>query len=61
MKIRMNLQGRRALVTGGAVRIGAAVTRALQAEGVEVLAWQAEVAPAGITLARPLPFELNPD
>lgn len=32
-----------------------------QAEGVEVLAWQAEVAPAGITLARPLPFALDPD
>ena len=33
----MNLQGKRALVTGGAVRIGAAITRALQAEGVEVV------------------------
>jgi NAD(P)-dependent dehydrogenase (short-subunit alcohol dehydrogenase family) len=33
----MNLQGRRALVTGGAVRIGAAITKALQAEGVEVV------------------------
>jgi NAD(P)-dependent dehydrogenase (short-subunit alcohol dehydrogenase family) len=37
MKIRMNLQGKRALVTGGAVRIGAAITKALQAEGVEVV------------------------
>ncbi|HSR87465.1 MAG TPA: SDR family oxidoreductase [Pontiella sp.] len=33
----MNLQGKRALVTGGAVRIGAAITKALQAEGVEVV------------------------
>jgi NAD(P)-dependent dehydrogenase (short-subunit alcohol dehydrogenase family) len=37
MKEFMNLQGKRALVTGGAVRIGAAITNALQAEGVEVV------------------------
>jgi len=37
MKRRMNLHGKRALVTGGAVRIGAAITKALQAEGVEVV------------------------
>ncbi len=37
MKRLMNLQGKRALVTGGAVRIGAAITKALQAEGAEVL------------------------
>ena len=33
----MNLQGKRALITGGAVRIGAAITKALQAEGAEVV------------------------
>lgn len=33
----MNLQGKRALVTGGAVRIGEAITKSLQAEGVEVV------------------------
>lgn len=33
----MNLSGKRALVTGGAVRIGRAITQALQAEGVEVV------------------------
>lgn len=33
----MDLKGKRALVTGGAVRIGKAVTQALQAEGVEVV------------------------
>jgi len=37
MKRHMNLHGKRALVTGGAVRIGAAITRALQAEGAEVV------------------------
>lgn len=37
MNIFMNLQGKRALVTGGAVRIGAAITKALQAEGAEVV------------------------
>jgi NAD(P)-dependent dehydrogenase (short-subunit alcohol dehydrogenase family) len=37
MNILMNLQGKRALVTGGAVRIGAAITKALQAEGVDVV------------------------
>jgi NAD(P)-dependent dehydrogenase (short-subunit alcohol dehydrogenase family) len=36
-KMVMNLQGKRALVTGGAVRIGAAITKALQAEGAEVV------------------------
>ncbi len=34
---RMNLSGKRALVTGGAVRIGRAITQALQSEGVEVV------------------------
>lgn len=33
----MILEGKRALVTGGAVRIGAAITRALQQAGVEVV------------------------
>lgn len=33
----MNLSGKRALVTGGAVRIGHAIVQALQAEGVEVV------------------------
>ena len=33
----MILEGKRALVTGGAVRIGRAITEALQAEGVEVV------------------------
>lgn len=33
----MKLNGKRALVTGGAVRIGKAITQALQAEGVEVV------------------------
>lgn len=37
MKINMNLHGKRALVTGGAVRIGASITKTLQAEGVEVV------------------------
>jgi pteridine reductase len=37
MKTLMNLYGKRALVTGGAVRIGAAITKALQAKGVEVV------------------------
>jgi NAD(P)-dependent dehydrogenase (short-subunit alcohol dehydrogenase family) len=33
----MNLNGKRALVTGGAVRIGKAITEALQAEGCDVV------------------------
>jgi pteridine reductase len=33
----MNLKGKRALVTGGAVRIGRAITEALQKNGVEVI------------------------
>jgi NAD(P)-dependent dehydrogenase (short-subunit alcohol dehydrogenase family) len=33
----MILKGKRALITGGAVRIGRAITKALQAEGVEVI------------------------
>ena len=37
MVISMNLSGKRALVTGGAVRIGRAIVKALQAEGVEVV------------------------
>ena len=36
-KERMNLPGKRALVTGGAVRIGRTVVEALQAQGVEVV------------------------
>lgn len=32
-----------------------------QAQGVEVLAWQARVSPAGIALERALPFALDPD
>jgi pteridine reductase len=35
--IRMILEGKRALVTGGAVRIGAAIVKALQTAGVEVV------------------------
>ena len=31
-----------------------------QAAGLEVLAWQADVSPAGVTLARELPFSLDP-
>lgn len=34
--------------------------RAGMAEGVEVLAWGADIAPAGIPLARALPFSLDP-
>ena len=37
MKRGMNLNGKRALVTGGAVRIGKAITQALQAAGAEVV------------------------
>ncbi|HEY5621837.1 MAG TPA: SDR family NAD(P)-dependent oxidoreductase, partial [Pontiella sp.] len=37
MKKQMKLKGKRALVTGGARRIGKAITQALQAEGVEVV------------------------
>jgi NAD(P)-dependent dehydrogenase (short-subunit alcohol dehydrogenase family) len=37
MVIIMILAGKRALVTGGAVRIGKAITQALQAEGAEVV------------------------
>lgn len=37
MKGGMVLKGKRALVTGGAVRIGKAITQALQAAGVEVV------------------------
>ncbi len=33
----MNLSGKRALVTGGAVRIGRAIVKALQSEGVDVV------------------------
>lgn len=37
-----------------------ALARALD-EGLEVLAWQADVSPAGVALARELPFCLDPD
>jgi len=37
IKMFMNLSGKRALVTGGALRIGRAIVKALQAEGVEVV------------------------
>lgn len=37
IKMYMNLSGKRALVTGGAVRIGRAIVKALQTEGVEVV------------------------
>ncbi len=33
---------------------------AAAAEGVEVLAWGADISPAGIELARPLPFSVDP-
>ncbi len=33
----MNLEGKRALITGGAVRIGRAIAEALEAEGAEVI------------------------
>ena len=32
----------------------------VMAEGVEVLAWGAQISPAGIELARPRPFTLDP-
>jgi sugar fermentation stimulation protein A len=54
---------------GGVVRVSSAGTidpgyrdalRDAMAAGVEVLAWQADVSPRGLALARPLPFSLDP-
>lgn len=54
----MNLAGKRALVTGGAVRIGAAITRALQAAGAEVVVQYRQSQDAAKALS---PFTLRAD
>lgn len=48
----MNLNGKRVLVTGGAVRIGAAITRALQSAGAEVVVHFRESQAEAVALSR---------
>jgi len=47
----MKLTGKRALVTGGAVRVGQAITEALQAHGVEVVVHYRHSAEAAMALS----------
>ena len=54
----MVLKGKRALVTGGAVRIGKAIVQALQAEGVEVVVHYRNSADAAQALS---PFTVRAD